>query len=234
MPREPETPPESALAPLDAPFTPALSSEPPLEPIAALEGLGEPTAPPEGLEPPRKRRGRPPKGTGPSQTPDAIRRRAARARQRGEPEPEPEPTGPTPEDMAATASALALGFQTVAALVAARRGAHWALTPGEAHQLGTAWAEAAKPWLARVGPAVPWLTAALVTAGVAAPRLMQDAARQGSPVSVPAVTAASAEEVAPASPPSDGPTETAAPDLPPAPLAPGAGGGPIRAPKARK
>lgn len=242
-----------ALEPAPGDFTPPLPSDPPTGEIAPLAGA---EGSPEASEPPPRRVGAPRRYP---DTPERMRERERdrrrRARQKaqrlGLPMPEDGPTspslpaGPTPEDMAAVGAALALGFQTIAKLVAGRRGKHWELTAGEAGQLGAAWAEAARPWLGKVGPAVPWVTAALVTAGVVAPRLIADG--EATPDNPPAPVPEASPAPAPAPPAraGDSPVAIQPPRvLPPSgdgtiPIAepPGpdnAGGGPIRPPRVRK
>lgn len=199
---------------------PTLSAEPPLDPILPLEGMED-----AGGEAPRPRRGRPPKGSGLSMTPSAIRKREARARAEGRaPAPPEEPAAPTPtpEELAQAAATLSAGFLILSKFVATRRGGHWELSSGEAGELGTAWATAMAPWLGGITKAAPMGTAIILTIGALAPRIMQDAEL---------APAGEVVNIAPPPPPAPAAASGDAPPPPPPSTAPLAGGGPILPPK---
>jgi len=159
MARKP--PPPEAVAPetvLDVPPLPEQGSEPPPSP----EPLGDagPSAPPEPGESERPRK----------------RRRPRRA-----PEPEPSPAGPSPETLAGCEQALTLTVRVGMALIARVRGPHWAVEEDEARAVAQAWTQALAPYLDRVGRAMPWLAAIVITAGVVLPRIAQDRALAETP-----------------------------------------------------
>lgn len=142
---------DSVTAPPGAegpPPVPDLSSSSPSEPIPLA-------AAPEG-EAPKKRK-----------------RRTLKA----EPESEPGPPPVSPEDLARTEAAFATTFKAVTGGLAKKRGAHWLLTDEECGTLGAVWAAAVAPYLHKVGPAMPWVSAVVVTWSVFQPRITADQER---------------------------------------------------------
>ena len=103
--------------------------------------------------------------------------RPKRTRQRKE-EPLPEPAGPSPEDLANAQAAMAVTFKAAAALAASKWGEHWLLAEPEAKQVGDAWGTAVAPYLSKIGPATPFLVAAMVTWSVVQPRIAETKRRQ--------------------------------------------------------
>jgi hypothetical protein len=80
----------------------------------------------------------------------------------------------SPEDLARTEQAFAVTFRAISGGLAKARGAHWALTDEEARTLGQVWGAAVAPYLHKVGPAVPWVSAAVVTWTIFQPRVEAD------------------------------------------------------------
>lgn len=80
----------------------------------------------------------------------------------------------SPEDMERAKAALSMTFRALGTVLAARRGAHWDFKVEEADTLGGAWAAALAPYLPRVGAAVPWVSAAVITWTVVGPRVETD------------------------------------------------------------
>lgn len=125
------------------PDLPQLSPEPPSEPLPKPQAV-------EG-EPPKKRVR--PKG--------------------GVPEAPPAPPpGPSPEDVAAAQAAMRISFKAAGILAAGKWGQHWLFQDEELDQLGAAWGTAVAPYLAKLGPAMPFVGALLVTGTILAPRVM--------------------------------------------------------------
>lgn len=195
------TPPDAPGAPLTVPV-PSLPSQPPAGEIVGL------AASQESPEAPRPARGRPPKGQRPSMTPDAIRRRKRKAKRDAEATPPREKAGParapgvplpgelelaplpggvTREEMDQLAGALAVAFGMGCGLAALRFGEHWKLEDDETAKLGNAWAPVLAPYLGGMGAAAPWVTAALVTAGIGAPRVMRSLQAPEPSVTVPPI-----------------------------------------------
>jgi hypothetical protein len=138
--------------PNDIPL-PNLSPNPPTEPLAVLPG----PQPESATEPePKRRRKRKPK------EPPAS--------------PETDDGKASPEDLERCALALQQTFSIGSAILAKRRGPHWQLTDEECQTLGGAWTAALAPYLPKIGAAVPWATAVIVTAMVILPRIEQDRA----------------------------------------------------------
>ena len=125
------------------PDLPQLSPEPPSEPLPK---------PSLGPEEPVKKRGRPKAGV-PETAP-------------------PPPPGPSPEDVAAAQAAMRISFKAAGILAAGKWGKHWLLQDEELDQLGAAWGTAVAPYLAKLGPAMPFVGALLVTGTILAPRVM--------------------------------------------------------------
>jgi hypothetical protein len=92
----------------------------------------------------------------------------------------------TPEDMERTVTAFAVTFRALSGALAKRRGDHWLLTDEETGTLGTAWANAVAPYLHKVGPAVPWVSAAVITWSVFQPRIEADAKKKELAAGTPA------------------------------------------------
>lgn len=88
----------------------------------------------------------------------------------------PAPAGPvvSPEDMERAKAALSMTFRALGTVLAARRGTHWDFQVEEADTLGSAWAAALAPYLPRIGAAVPWVSAAVITWTVVGPRVETD------------------------------------------------------------
>lgn len=142
-------PPAGAEGP---PPVPDLGSGAPSEPIPLA-------AAPEGEAPKKRARHR--------RTKAELAAEAAAAEAEG-------PPPVSPEDLERTKAAFAVTFRAVAAGVAKRRGEHWLLTGEECDTLGSAWAAAVAPYLHKVGPAVPWVSAAVITWTVFQPRIEAD------------------------------------------------------------
>jgi len=97
--------------------------------------------------------------------------------------------GPPPvseEDLARTVAAFAVTFRALSGALAKRRGEHWLLTDEETGTLGQAWANAVAPYLHKVGPAVPWISAAVITWSVFQPRIEADAKKKELAAGTPA------------------------------------------------
>ncbi len=135
------------------PAVPDLSSAPPVEPVPLADV-------PEGEAPKPKR-----KHT--RRTRAQIAADEAAAAEQG-------PPPVSAEDMERTVTAFAVTFRAVSAGIASRRGEHWRLTDEECGTLGKVWADAVAPYLHKVGPAVPWVSAAVVTWTVFQPRITAD------------------------------------------------------------
>lgn len=200
------------LSPIEVPGAPALSDAPPAGELPVFPDL----EPPAGAETTTTE---PPAATGepPAKRKRVRRTKAQMAAARGA--VDTPPAGPSPEDKAHLSNALGLGFDTAGRILASARGEHWRLSHDECRALGDAWAEALAPYLGQTGPYMPLFAAALVTVGVAAPRIVQD--RAGAPRSLPAVVVSDLPAAVPvgetAAPP-DGPTpgpETVLPIDPP-------------------
>lgn len=127
-------------------------------PELGSEGPGSPVPPaaaPAGEEPLRRRRGRPRKGETPAPVEPVVSK----------------------EDMERTTAALAMSFKALGTVLRSRRGEHWQFTDEECGTLGGAWAAAIAPYLPRVGKAVPWVSAAVITWTVVSPRVEEDGRR---------------------------------------------------------
>ena len=94
-------------------------------------------------------------------------------KRRRQEEPPETPPGPSPEDLANAQAAMAVTFKAAAALAASKWGEHWLLAEPEAKQVGDAWGTAVAPYLAKIGPATPFLVAAMVTWSVVQPRIAE-------------------------------------------------------------
>jgi hypothetical protein len=70
--------------------------------------------------------------------------------------------------------ALSTTFHAVGSLVSARRGQHWELSREECDTVGAAWAAALAPYLPKIGAAVPWVSAVIITWTVVGPRVETD------------------------------------------------------------
>lgn len=136
----------------EAPPVPALEASAPVEPIPLADA-------PEGEAPKKKR---------------AYHGRRTKAQLAAEAEVAEGPPPVTPEDLARTAAAFAVTFRAISGGIAKRRGPHWTLTDEETQTLGDAWAAAVAPYLHKVGPAVPWVSAAVITFTVFQPRIEAD------------------------------------------------------------
>lgn len=136
---------------------PVLSLDPPSESIASL-----PDQDPLGAE----------QLAADAETPRRRRRRTKKV----DPQPPTPEGGTTPEDLARCEAALGLTFTLLSKVAAKRRGPHWELDAEEAQSLGQAWTAALAPYLPKIGAAVPWATAAVVTWTMIQPRLAEDAA----------------------------------------------------------
>jgi hypothetical protein len=73
---------------------------------------------------------------------------------------------------------MAVTFKAAAALAASKWGEHWLLAEPEAKQVGDAWGTAVAPYLSKIGPATPFLVAAMVTWSVVQPRIAETKRRQ--------------------------------------------------------
>lgn len=140
---------------------PKLSPNPPTETLPALPG---PQAEPEPEPKPKRRRNRKSKDAPTEPTPEGQA---------------------SPEDLERCALALQQTFHIGSAILAKRRGPHWQLTDEESQTLGQSWTAALAPYLPKIGAAVPWATAVIVTAMMVLPRIEQDRALQ-DPDAVPA------------------------------------------------
>jgi hypothetical protein len=131
------------------PGVPALVLDPPGESPPVLPG---PQPEPEPETEPVKRR----------------RRRKAKA------EPAPAPEGVSEQDLANCQDALSKTFLIASKVVAKKRGDHWELNEKEADSLGEVWTVALAPYLPKIGAAVPWATALVVTGIMVMPRIEED------------------------------------------------------------
>jgi len=229
----PDTAPIEGFPAPDAPGAPTaipvpdLATDAPSGPIEGLAGSQEAPEPFQVTPPPGpaadapRRRGRPPKGTPPLSDDDrkAARRRRYLREKGGQDAPAagqgsnqaPATDGsPTPAEVAQWGATFALGFSFLARAVAGKRGKHWQLADDEAAQLGQAWATAAAPWLGGLGQASPFVSAAIVTLAIVAPRVLADAeAVAALPPEVPPIVPPAA-----AAPPADAPLTGGGPILP--------------------
>ena len=99
-------------------------------------------------------------------------------KKRGRPrkdEPSPEPIGPSPEDVANAQAAMGVTFKAASVLAAGRWGAHWVLSDEDTKKVGDAWGVAVAPYLSKLGPATPFLVAAMVTWSVIQPKVAETA-----------------------------------------------------------
>jgi hypothetical protein len=135
------------------PGVPELSVAPPTEPVAVLPGPQAPEAAP--AEPVKRKRHR-----------------------KAKPEPEPTPEGVSPQELENCQQALTTTFTIASKVAAKQRGEHWLLSDEEAESLGQVWTAALAPYLPKIGAAVPWATALIVTATMVLPRVEQDKALQ--------------------------------------------------------
>ena len=144
----------------EVPGVPALALDPPTEPPAMLPG---PQPEPTEEEPKRRRR----------------RKKAAPV--------EPPPDGVSQAELDSCEEALAFTFTVVGKVVAKRRGAHWELDKEEAATLGHLWTLALAPYLPKIGAAVPWATALVVTGTMIVPRIEEDRRLADAPPTGPQV-----------------------------------------------
>lgn len=145
---------------------PDLGAEIPAESLPSLEETLAITDPePEADEP-----GAP--------TAEEPKRRRRRRKQAAKVE-DAEPVNPMPseEEIAAMGKVLGLGFRTIFAMVASRRGDHWRLDDNETATIGQAWSVACAPYFHHAGKYLAFATAAITTVGVVSPRLDEDARR---------------------------------------------------------
>lgn len=123
-------------------------------PDLTTEPPAEPFARPVGVEePPKRQRGRP----------------------KNQPEAPPEPPGPTPEDIQNAQKAMGVTFKAASVLAAGRWGSHWVLSDEDTKTVGDAWGAAVAPYLSKLGPATPFLVAAMVTWSVIQPKIAETA-----------------------------------------------------------
>jgi hypothetical protein len=132
----------------DAPPVPTLPIE---APSAQIPAAAEPLPPDPGAEP-----GEP-------------KRRRRRNKPKSPPQPEPV-AGAGPEDIARCELALKTTFDIVGKLTAKRYGVA-PLSDEESTTLGNVWTAALEPYLPKIGAAVPWATAAVITWTIAKPRV---------------------------------------------------------------
>lgn len=110
-----------------------------------------------------------------------------RRRRRKVEEPQTPAIGTTQEDIARCEMALTTTFDILGKVIASRRGGHWQLSSEETASLGKAWTAALVPYLPKIGAAVPWASAIVVTFTVVAPRVevdrqLKEAEHTGAPV----------------------------------------------------
>jgi hypothetical protein len=124
---------------------------------------------------------------GPEPEPVTEEPKRKRKRKRKPEEPEAPPSGVTPEDLERCQLALTTTFDIAGKVLAKKRGAHWLLDKEETEALGQVWTAALAPYLPKIGAAVPWATALVVTATMILPRLEADRAlAQSQPAETPA------------------------------------------------
>lgn len=140
----------------EIPGLPALDANPPTEVIPVLAG---PQPEPEpGEEKPKRRRNR-----------------------KKKPEPTPPPEGVSEQELQNCQEALSTTFLIASKVVAKKRGDHWTLDQKEADSLGEVWTAALAPYLPKIGAAVPWATALVVTGVLVMPRIERDRELAGQP-----------------------------------------------------
>lgn len=102
-------------------------------------------------------------------------------------EPVTPPEGVSEQDLQNCQEALALTFKIASEVVAKKRGDHWKLDPKEADSLGEVWTAALAPYLPKIGAAVPWATALVVTGVLVMPRLERDRELANEPNTGPVI-----------------------------------------------
>lgn len=132
----------------EIPGLPTLPLDPPGEQLPVLPG---PQPEPEPGEKPKRKRNR-----------------------KKKPEPAPAPEGVSEQDLTSCREALSTTFMIASTVVAEKRGEHWALTQTEADSLGEVWTAALAPYLPKIGAAMPWATALVVTTVMVMPRVKRD------------------------------------------------------------
>lgn len=146
----------------EIPGLPALPLDPPGEQLPVLPG---PQPEPEpGEAKPKHRRKRKPKT-----------------------EPAPAPEGVSEQDIANCEAALAMTFKIASEVAAKKRGDHWKLDDKEAAALGEVWTAALAPYLPKIGAAVPWATALVVTGVMVMPRIERDRELANEPNTGPVI-----------------------------------------------
>lgn len=133
------------------PGLPELDNSPPTEPVAVLPGP-QPLPDPAPVDEPRRRRRRK-KPTEPEPTPDQAAKE---------------------QEIQNCRDALTQTFKIASKVAAKKRGEHWELSDTEAASLGDVWTQALLPYLPKIGAAMPWATALVVTGVLVMPRLERD------------------------------------------------------------
>ncbi len=146
----------------EVPGVPGLVMDPPTEPMPVLPG---PQPEPEEAAPKKRRK------------------------RKQKPEPEAPPEGVSERDLESCQEALSKTFLIASKVVAKKRGPHWEVSEEEAESLGQVWTAALAPYLPKIGAAVPWATALVVTGVMVMPRIEKDreltAGAPTGPVAVP-------------------------------------------------
>lgn len=130
-----------------------------------------PGLPKLGIDPPTETM---PVLPGPQPEPADEGKPKRRRKRKVKPEPAPVPDGVSEQDLANCQDALAKTFLVASAVVAKKRGDHWKLEEKEADSLGEVWTAALAPYLPKIGAAVPWATALVVTGVMVVPRIKRD------------------------------------------------------------
>lgn len=143
------------------PGIPELAVSPPLEPPLVLPG---------------------PQDFPPAESSDAPKKKRKRKQKAAEPEPVIPEGQVSEQDLENCRQALTTTFAIASKVAAKHRGEHWLLEDEEAESLGQVWTSALAPYLPKIGAAVPWATALIVTATMVMPRVERDRELRSPPV----------------------------------------------------